>query len=129
MLDVMPAPRLIFRNWDRHGTCSGLSARAYFDTVRRARAVVKIPPEYLAPNAAVTLSPGEIEQAFVKANAGLSSRAMAISCDQERLLEVRICMTKELTFRACEEVERRSCRRDTVVMPPVRTSKSAREDG
>jgi ribonuclease T2 len=129
MLDVMPAPRLIFRNWDRHGTCSGLSARAYFDTVRRARAAVKIPPEYLAPDAAVTLSPGEIEQAFVKANPGLSSRAMAISCDRERLREIRICMTKELTFRACEEVERRSCRRDTVVMPPVRTSKSARGDG
>src|SRR5437868_10342751 len=43
MLDVMPAPRLIFREWDRHGTCSGLSARAYFETVRKARAVVKIP--------------------------------------------------------------------------------------
>src|ERR1051326_5416590 len=49
MLDLMPEPRLIFGEWDRHGTCSGLSARAYFDTVRRARAVVKIPPEYLNP--------------------------------------------------------------------------------
>jgi len=33
MLDLMPAPRLIFHEWDRHGTCSGLSPRAYSDTI------------------------------------------------------------------------------------------------
>src|SRR5208282_327331 len=25
MLDLMPAPHLIFNEWDRHGTCSGLA--------------------------------------------------------------------------------------------------------
>src|SRR3984893_1152377 len=47
MLDMMPSPRLIFHEWDRHGVCSGLPARGYFDTVRKARATVKIPPEDL----------------------------------------------------------------------------------
>src|SRR5205085_3034557 len=56
MLDLMPAPRLIFNEWDRHGTCSGLAARAYFETVRKARASVKIPPEYLEPTTALTVS-------------------------------------------------------------------------
>src|SRR5262249_19520688 len=41
MLDLMPAPRLIFNEWDRHGTCSGLSPNAYFENVRKARAAVK----------------------------------------------------------------------------------------
>ena len=47
MLDLMPAPGLIFNEWDKHGTCSGLGARAYFETIRKARAAVKIPPEFL----------------------------------------------------------------------------------
>ena len=47
MLDLMPAPGLIFNEWDKHGTCSGLGPRAYFETIRKARAAVKIPPEFL----------------------------------------------------------------------------------
>src|SRR5271156_6926243 len=33
MLDLMPAPPLIFNEWDKHGTCSGLAPRAYFEVV------------------------------------------------------------------------------------------------
>ena len=29
-------------------------------------------------------------------------------------------MSKDLQFRACEEIDRRACRRDKVTMPPVR---------
>ena len=73
MLDLMPAPGLIFNEWDKHGTCSGLGARAYFETIRKARAAVKIPAEYLELSDAKTVAPAEIEDAFVKANPGLST--------------------------------------------------------
>jgi len=122
MLDLMPAPRLIFHEWDRHGTCSGLSARAYFETVRKARAVVKIPPEYLDVKSELAVTPDTVEEAFTKANPGLSRGAIAIGCDNKRLREIRICMTRDLAFRDCAEVDRRSCRRDKLVMPPVRGS-------
>jgi len=123
MLDLMPAPRLIFHEWDRHGTCSGLSARAYFESARKARAQVKIPNEYLELKTALTVTPDEVEEAFVKVNPGLSRSAIAVGCDSRRLREVRICMTKELRFRDCDEIDRRACRRERLVMPPVRGAK------
>ena len=120
MLDLMPAPGLIFAEWDKHGTCSGLSARAYFETIRKARSAVKIPPEFLELSETKTVAPAEIEDAFIKVNPGLSNSAIAVTCDRTRLSEVRICMSKDLQFRACEETDRRACRRDRVEMPPVR---------
>jgi len=120
MLDLMPAPGLIYNEWDKHGTCSGMGARGYFETIRKARAAVKIPADYLELSSAKAVAPLEIEDAFIKANPGLSSSAVAVICDSKRLSEVRICMTRDLQFRACEEIDRRACRRDKVVMPPVR---------
>ena len=122
MLDVMPAPRLIYNEWDRHGTCSGLSPRAYFDTVRKARSAVKIPDQFVKLQAPLDVTPAAVEEAFTKANPGLRGEGMAIECDHRRLTEVRICLSKELQFRDCPEIARRSCKRDQVVMPPVRNS-------
>ena len=94
MLDLMPAPGLIFSEWDKHGTCSGLSARSYFETIRKARSAVKIPEEYLELSAPKTVAPAEMEDAFIKVNPGLSSSAIAVTCDKTRLGEVRICMSR-----------------------------------
>src|SRR5438132_1996119 len=94
MLDLMPAPGLIFNEWDKHGTCSGLGARAYFETIRKARAAIKIPAEFLELSEPKTIAPEAVEDAFIKANPGLSSSAVAVICDQRRLSEVRICMSK-----------------------------------
>lgn len=120
MLDLMPAPGLIFSEWDKHGTCSGLGARGYFEAIRKARAAVKIPAEFLDMADAKTIAPAAIEDAFIKVNPGLSNSAIAVTCDRTRLGEVRICMSKDLQFRSCEEIDRRACRRDSVVMPPMR---------
>src|SRR6201982_1886424 len=98
MLDLMPAPRLIFNEWDRHGTCSGQSARGYFETVRKARAAVKIPAEFTDLKEALSVRPGAIEDAFIRANPGLSANAMAVRCDAKRLTEVRLCLGKDLHF-------------------------------
>jgi ribonuclease T2 len=122
MLDLMPAPGLIFNEWDKHGTCSGLSPRAYFETIRKARSAVKIPPEFLELSEPKTVAPAEIEDAFIKANPSLSAKAIAVTCNRTRLSEVRICMSKDLQFRDCEEIDRRACRRDQVAMPPMRGS-------
>jgi ribonuclease T2 len=81
---------------------------------------VKIPPEFIDLADPKTISPTEIEDAFIKVNPGLSASAIAVTCNRTRLSEVRICMAKDLQFRACDETDRRACRRDQVTMPPVR---------
>ena len=125
MLDLMPAPRLIFNEWDKHGTCSGLSPNAYFETVRKMRALVKIPDAYVEPSEPLMVSPDEVEEAFVKANPGLARDAVTVTCDSRRLGEVRICIGKDFRFRSCPEIDARACRRDKVVMPPVRGGSAA----
>jgi ribonuclease T2 len=125
MLDLMPAPRLIFNEWDKHGTCSGLSPNAYFETIRKARATVKIPLQFIDVKEMLTVTPDEVEDAFVQANAGLTREAIAVTCDRRRLGEVRICMGKDFHFRACPEIDGRACRREQVVMPPLRQGSAA----
>jgi len=120
MLDLMPAPGLIYNEWDKHGTCSGLGERAYFENIRKARAAVKIPDDYLQLSEIKTVAPADIEEAFIKANPGMKASGIAVTCNRKRLSEVRICMTKDLQFRDCNEVDKQACTLDQVTMPPVR---------
>ncbi len=123
MLDLMPSPRLVYHEWDEHGTCTGLGPEAYFDTIRKARAKVQIPAQFVEIRAPLEVTPDEVKTAFIAANSGLETSGIAIECDN-RLREVRICISKGLTFRGCPEVARRSCRRSPIVMPPVRGARS-----
>jgi ribonuclease T2 len=116
----MPAPHLIYNEWDKHGTCSGLSPSAYFDTIRKARAAITIPPDYVSLQQPLTVAPGAVQDAFIKANSGLTANGIAVDCDRKRLTEIRICLSKDLKFHDCPEVTKRACRRDQVIMPPVR---------
>jgi len=119
MIDLMPSSNLIFHEWDRHGTCAGVPANAYFENVRKARAVVKVPPQYRDVSSPLAVTPQEVADAFIKTNPGLTAEAISISCaSPPRLDEVRICMTRDFRFRDCPEAERRSCRREQLVMPP-----------
>jgi ribonuclease T2 len=88
--------------------------------VRKARAQVKIPEPYVELSRPLTVSPDEVEEAFVEANPGMTRLGISVTCDSRRLHEVRICLTKDLRFRDCEQLERRACRRERLVMPPLR---------
>lgn len=121
MLDLMPSTNLIFHEWQQHGGCSGLSAHAYFDLVRKTRAAVKIPDEYLDLAQPLTVTPEQVEDAFVKANPGLTSQGIAVVASRKRLSEVRICVDKDIHFRECPEIDKRGAKPSlALVMPPAR---------
>ncbi|MDE3818332.1 ribonuclease T(2) [Sinorhizobium meliloti] len=117
--DLIPSMGLIGHQWRKHGTCSGLSQRDYFAVTRAAHERLTIPPELTTTDGAESLSVQAIEAAFEKKNSGMTSESIAVTCEGRLLEEIRICFDKELKFRACPQVDRQACRRDTVSLPPA----------
>lgn len=120
MLDIMPGQGLIRHQWSKHGTCSGLGQKAYFAKVRAAYDKIRFPARYRLNDKYLNVSPDEVERAFQLENPGLNDNAIAVTCHKRRLREVRICFSKSLKFRACKEVNKNSCRKPKITMPPVR---------
>jgi ribonuclease T2 len=120
LLDLMPARALVLHEWREHGTCSGLESQAYFDAVRRARERISIPDSFVRLNSYTMVSPVEVERAFLAANPSLTPDMISVTCDNRHLREVRICLSRDLEFRTCPEIDQRACRTPRVVMPPVR---------
>ena len=120
MLDIMPSRGLVFHQWRKHGTCSGLSPQDYFSFTREAKNKITVPDQFMKLADYKTIAPIEVERAFITANPTLQQNAIAVTCSKRYLKEVRICMDKSLTFRPCPEVDAKSCRAAKTVMPPTR---------
>jgi ribonuclease T2 len=117
LVDIMPSPVLIAHQWRKHGSCAGLDQESYFATLRRARDRVSIPEALERSDRRLYASARTIEEAFIAANPGLSAAGIAISCEDDRLKEVRICLTRQLDFRRCHEVDRRGCTDPRLAVP------------
>jgi ribonuclease T2 len=122
MLDVMPSKRLIIHQYRKHGVCSGLNVEEYFRVSRQAYEAIKIPERFQSPQDFLSLSPGEIEAEFLKANSAMTADMISIDCKDRRLREMRICFTRDLKLRGCGDNERQEklCNAEKIVLPPVR---------
>ena len=115
---VYPDEGLARYEWRKHGSCTGLSAGDYFDSVARARAGVVIPESFVKVPSDQNLATMDIERAFLGANPRLRPGMLSVGCQRGVLEEVRICLTKDLRdFRACPEVARRGCRSREIRVP------------
>ncbi|MEQ8780449.1 MAG: ribonuclease T [Roseibium album] len=118
MEDIMPSHGLVFHQWRKHGTCSGLTPDEYFDLTRLAYEKVAIPGAFSKLDKRGKASPETVEKAFRLANPGLRNNAMAVTCSKGELDEIRICLTKDLEFRSCAGVDRSGCRAKSLSVPP-----------
>lgn len=110
MADIMGSGGLAWYEWKKHGRCAGLDAGDYFAAARAAFGKVRLPPVLQDLGRDVTLPAHVVEDAFVEANPGLSPNAVTVACDQGRISEVRVCLTKTLGFRDCGADAARDCR-------------------
>ena len=120
LYDIMPSAGLIRYQWKKHGACANMAQDDYFRVLRAARDKVAIPPQFRRLDGYKTVDPKEVETAFIESNQSLPAEGVAVTCDKRYLREVRICMTKDLAYRPCPEVDRRFCRLPKAVMPPMR---------
>lgn len=120
MQDIMGSGGLAWYQWQKHGRCTGLSARDYYDSIRTAAASVTIPAVFDALPRDVNVPPAVIEDAFIEANPDLGRDAITVTCRGEALQEVRICMTRDLEVRDCAPDVRRDCSRPDLLMEKVR---------
>jgi ribonuclease T2 len=132
MLDIMPSKKLIFNEYRKHGTCSGLGVDGYFDLARRTYGSVKIPPRFVnLTDERLFVGPGELVRDFMTANPQLKPDMISVQCGGpgNRLREVRICFDKSGALRACgrNEDQRRACSADRMYVPPVRAGAAAQD--
>jgi len=113
--DIYPDPGLLKHEWKTHGTCSGLSPDAFFTAARTAFQSVTIPPTLANLNHQISLPPAQIITLVSQSNPNLTSQNLALSCGNNYLTAVEVCLDKSLRPTPCGPV--RSCRANTIKIP------------
>ncbi len=110
MADIAGSSGLAWHQWKKHGRCTGLSSDDYFAASRKAFQSVRVPDVFSGLAKDVELPVSVVEEAFIEANPGMIANGITVTCDEERISEVRICLTKDLQPRECGEDAQRDCR-------------------
>ncbi|SMH53186.1 ribonuclease T2 family protein [Azospirillum agricola] len=113
-MPIMPSVGLMVHQWSKHGTCSGLSVTDYFAKLRAAHAKVAVPEGLKTPGATVPAM--QVERLFLEANPGLTPEGVAVVCSKRDVSEVRICLDKDLGFKACGQKVVDRCRDHSAVL-------------
>lgn len=109
MEDIMGTAGAAWYQWKKHGRCAGMPAQEYLDTARKAYDNVTRPAAFRSLDKDILLPASVIEQAFISANAGLHPDGVTVTCKDERIQEVRICLSKDLEPRTCGQDTIRDC--------------------
>ena len=120
MADIMGSPGLAWHQWKKHGRCSELSAREYYDLSREAYGMIERPALLRKLDQTVKISPMVVEQAFLEANPDLKANEIAVTCRDGYVQEVRVCLSKALVPRACSVKTERGCTSKSILLPPMR---------
>ena len=120
MADIMGTSGLAWHQWKKHGSCTGLSAPAYYALSRAAYARIARPEIFRKLQRQVALPAAVVEEAFLAANPGMEADGVTITCREGTIQEARICLSKELDPVPCGQDVVRDCRLDKALFAPLR---------
>ena len=118
--DVFGSSGSAWHQWNKHGSCSGLSPQAYYALARYAYEQITRPEVFRRLQDPVTLPASLIEEAFMRDNEGLDPDEITITCRASRIQEARICLTRDLEPRRCGSDVVRDCTLEDALFDPVR---------
>ena len=120
--DLYPDAGLLSHEWSTHGTCSGLSPEAFFTHARTALHAVAIPSSLTSLTHQTAATPDDLLAQFSQANPAIPRGSLALSCGNNYLTAVEVCLDHDLHAIACSNV--RSCRANSVrIVPPGETGR------
>lgn len=120
MGQIMGSAGLAWHQWQKHGRCSGLSARDYYITSARALGKITLPEVFDKVTKPLKLDALVVEAAFLEANRDLRRDMITVTCKSGAVQEVRVCLTRDLTPRRCGADVIRDCTLKDATLAPIR---------
>lgn len=100
---LYPNENLFTHEWEKHGTCTGLSPADYLRLTRQIKDSVVIPDEFHAPEKPLRMTIDQLKQSFEDANPGLQVQDLEVFCSGSGrfLKELYVCFTRQGLPAAC----------------------------
>jgi ribonuclease T2 len=123
---LYPSQKLYDHEWEKHGTCSGLTPEQYLALSKRIKESVAIPAPYRAPEKPLRVTTAQLRSDFVAANPGMDESSLAVYCSGSGrfLQEIYICFSKAGQPAPCSAEVRnqaaRSCRNPDLLVRNVK---------
>lgn len=119
MADIMGTSGLAWHQWNKHGSCAGLSATDYYALSRKAYATIKRPEVFRKLDRTVKLPASVVEEAFLKANPNMEPDGVTITCRDGHIQEARVCVSRDLTPVPCGQDVVRDCKMKDALFEPI----------
>jgi ribonuclease T2 len=100
---IYPNDTLFDHEWEKHGTCTGLSPVEYLQLGKALKESVVIPGEFRSPEKPFRTSMDQLKTLFVQANPTFSDTSFEVSCSSSGryLKEIYVCFSREGASTPC----------------------------
>jgi ribonuclease T2 len=100
---LYPNDSLFDHEWEKHGTCTGLSPVEYLQTGKTLKESITIPGGFRSPENPFRTSMDQLKALFAQANPGFSEASIEVSCSSSGryLKEIYVCFSRDGAATPC----------------------------